>query len=504
MNPIIPVDTLQAAQADHQAWRARALRTVLVVIAIGGVPALVSLILDAVLRDQATSLLAVYSVTYVALVALVFVPGLGLHARAWLFFVLAYILASASFARVGLLGSGRLYLVLLPAVAIILLTPRAGFVCAGISLGVYALFAGLASAGALTPWVTEKQNPLDLAFWVEAGAALVMFLLTLTLLLERLVRRHIQTLALSGRMTEELERAYRAMEMRVRDRTRELGLLNSVAAVASGQVELGEVLRVSLERTMSAFGYEAGGAYGLDERTGTLVMLAHKGLSEAFARQMEKLPLERALAGKELSLEQPLMWDVEEYPQGEMRRFIEAEGLTRVIGVPLAARGRLVGGLVLNSRVLRQVSAEEGSLLIAVGQQIGLAMENARLLEAERLGREEVNRRREVAEGLRETLAVLNSNKPLQEALDLIISQACRLMTCDASSLMQLDPVAGTLRIRAACGLDLDQVSAVELSLGPAGSRRALAWRQPVTVPDVTAMVEWQKQESNPDFAEDL
>ncbi len=500
----IRAQTLQAAQEDHEHWRTRSLRMVLIVVAAVGLPAFGSLILDAVARGRVTPLLIVYALTYGGLVALAFARALGVKVRAWLFFGLAYVLASASFARVGLAGSGRLYLVFIPAVATILLTSRSGLVCMGISIAVYGVFAALASLGALSPWVTEKGNPLDLGFWLEAGAALLVFLVTLTALLTRLVRRHIQTLALSSRMTEELERAYRTLEQQVRDRTRELGLLNSVAALASGQVDLGEVLRVSLERTMSAFGYEAGGAYGLNETTGRLVMLAYKGISESFARQMENLPMESALAGKELNLEQPLTWSVEGYPPGELRGHIEAEGLRCLIGVPLAARGRLVGGMVLTSRVDRRVTAEEGSLLVAVGQQIGLAVENARLLESERLGREEVNRRRQVAEGLRETLEVLNSNRPVQEALDFIISQACSLMRCDASALMQIDTAAGTLRIRAACGLDLDSVSAVELSLGKGGSRRALAWREPVTVSDVTALMQWEKQEANPEFAEDL
>ena len=175
---------------------------------------------------------------------------------------------------------------------------------------------------------------------------------------------------------------------------------------------------------------------------------------------------------------------MEEYPSGEQRKFIEAEGLRRIVGVPLAAKGKLVGGIVVNFRSDRALSPEEGSLLIAIGQQIGLAMENARLLETQRAQREEAERRQKVAEGMRETLAVLNSNRPTQEILDFVISQACRLMECDASSLFQIETPEGQLRIQAACGLDLEAVSAIRLALGKGASERALAWKSPIIVPD--------------------
>ena len=58
---------------------------------------------------------------------------------------------------------------------------------------------------------------------------------------------------------------------------------------------------------------------------------------------MTRLPVQMALAGKELNLEQPLSWSPEEYPDGVLRQFVEAEGLRRIVGVPLAAKGRLVG-----------------------------------------------------------------------------------------------------------------------------------------------------------------
>ncbi len=66
----------------------------------------------------------------------------------------------------------------------------------------------------------------------------------------------------------------------------------------------------------------------------------------------------------------------------------------------------------------------------------------------------EIERRREVAEGLRETLTVLNSDRSIAEILDHIVGRAIRLLGADAAAIYQLEPSKPVLRIRSARGLD--------------------------------------------------
>ncbi len=488
-------------QPDLEAWRSRALYAVLIVLATAGLVAYGSTILNAVVSRQMTPLIWVYAGIYVSFLALALLPRLGVSLRSSIVFSLAYVNAAASFARVGLTGSGRLYLMLVPAAAVILIGSRAGWVCLAISLSLYAGFGFLASQGILARWITLHENPLSGGYWTEAGIALAVFLFTLTMLTDRFFISHIRTLNASRRTSRELEKAYAALEQRVGERTRELDLLNSVAAVISGRVDLADVFTLSLRKTMEAFAVETGGAYEL--QGDTLVMRAHAGLSEAFVEQMERLPLETALAGKQLTTEQPLIWSLEEYPPGPLRQSIEAEGLELIIGVPLAAKGKLLGALVMSSRRERNLTPEELSLLIAVGQQIGLAIENARLLESERAGRADADRRREVAEGLRETLAVLNSHRPLPEILGFIVTQACRIMGSDGASLLQADPACCVYRVSASCGLSKELSEAVLYSDGKGGAGGAIEARQPFASPDLQRLSERQRASMAPEPPED-
>jgi signal transduction histidine kinase len=64
-----------------------------------------------------------------------------------------------------------------------------------------------------------------------------------------------------------------------------------------------------------------------------------------------------------------------------MKEALQCEGVELVASVPLMAKGRLVGAIQLGARQIRVFAPEELSLLAAIGQQVGVAVENARLYE---------------------------------------------------------------------------------------------------------------------------
>lgn len=65
----------------------------------------------------------------------------------------------------------------------------------------------------------------------------------------------------------------------------------------------------------------------------------------------------------------------------------------------------------------------------------------------------EIERRREVADGLRDILAVLNSNQSLDAILNHIAGQACRLLHADASAICRMGDEPGPPIVQASYGL---------------------------------------------------
>lgn len=181
---------------------------------------------------------------------------------------------------------------------------------------------------------------------------------------------------------QALQVAYQTLEGRVEERTRELATVNAIASVVNRSLDLHEIMSEALERTMQVVGMEAGAAYCLQEEDRTLGMMAQRGLSDEFVHFTSRLPLETALAGKTLAGERPVIWNaLTDYPEGELKSYLLKEGLASVVGVPLLAKGKLVGGLVISTRTPRELNPEESSLVYSIGQQVGLAVENARLYQ---------------------------------------------------------------------------------------------------------------------------
>jgi signal transduction histidine kinase len=182
-------------------------------------------------------------------------------------------------------------------------------------------------------------------------------------------------------MAAQLQESYTDLEQKVADRTKELATLNAIAAQVSQSLDLGEILNNALDEVLAVMGMESGQAFRLDEETGTLISMAHRGLSGEFVRYTQRLPLEAGLAGQAARQGQPAVRQVADYPDGKLKDLAEGEGLHLVVSIPLMVHGRSVGALNLGTRGPRSVTLEELSLLAAIGHQIGVAVENARLYE---------------------------------------------------------------------------------------------------------------------------
>jgi PAS domain S-box-containing protein len=305
---------------------------------------------------------------------------------------------------------------------------------------------------------------------------------------------------------EALQEAYRTLEQRVEDRTREMAALNVISGVVSRSLDLNKIMSSALEKTMEVTQMEMGAVYralvggdsdGPSLKPVAYKLVAYRGLSEELVRAMDQIPLRNSAMEQAADLGRPYVWHVADVPpHAGLAELFEKEGLHFAISIPLTAKGQIVGGMNIGTRQAKAVTPEALSLLAAIGQQIGMAVENARLYQAERERWEEAEGRRRVAEGMREILAVLNSRQSLQETLDFIAAQTCRLLGSDAAAILRLED--GLLRIQAACGLEADYVAGITLRLGEGGAGRALARRQPVIMSDLAEAAHYTPEQEIP------
>lgn len=182
-------------------------------------------------------------------------------------------------------------------------------------------------------------------------------------------------------MSAQLKQSYARLEERVAGRTHALRTINAITAVVSRSLDLEEILQDALNKTLEITGLEAGGAFRLVEPELRLSLMAHHGLSPTMVTQLEQLPLAISGASQAVNQGQPVVGQVAHYLPSPWRDLLIAEGWRLVVSIPLISRGKPLGTINLFSRAGQTPAAEQLSLLAAIGQQIGVAMENAQLYE---------------------------------------------------------------------------------------------------------------------------
>jgi two-component system nitrate/nitrite sensor histidine kinase NarX len=93
----------------------------------------------------------------------------------------------------------------------------------------------------------------------------------------------------------------------------------------------------------------------------------------------------------------------------------------------------------------------------------------------------ELERRQKVAASLRETLAILNTNLPLEKLLNYIVNQACPLLNADAAAIYHLQ-VNGILTIQGLVGLSNEYIKYGNIPLGKMATGNAALTKKPIFV----------------------
>ena len=180
-------------------------------------------------------------------------------------------------------------------------------------------------------------------------------------------------------MTVHLRDSYETLETRVADRTHELSAVNSVAAVVSRSLNLDQILPDALAKTIEVMEMEGGAVYRLDSGSNSLILAAQQGLSDEFVGVVAIMPLEASIINEVVQSMQPQSRLVSEYPPGPIRASLEKDGWKIVVSIPLVAQEKVIGAMNVASRKLVAPPSEKLAVPAAIGQQIGIAMDNARL-----------------------------------------------------------------------------------------------------------------------------
>ena len=172
-------------------------------------------------------------------------------------------------------------------------------------------------------------------------------------------------------------------EETLKERNRELLILQKISETILGSLDLKAVLEKILEETMVTDSFDLGNIRLLDGSREMLEVVAGRGY-----RHAENVLSHRELARRTESgqskfgdrlFREPCV--EEKLQQCSGYRTLKKEGVESFIMVPVRANGEVVGTLQLASRTPRKFKPEEVNLLQTIGNQLGIAVQKAQLHE---------------------------------------------------------------------------------------------------------------------------
>ncbi len=186
-----------------------------------------------------------------------------------------------------------------------------------------------------------------------------------------------QVVELSRDITESKEQ-----ENQILEANRYLLALNAIAATVSQTLNLEFILNSALDKTLELIKAEAGGIFLLDEKSQTLSYRVYRGLSEQFIKRTANLALGEGIAGTvAMQGKTMVVDDISKDPRVSRQLAVVEEELKAFVCVPLMSKEKVVGVLNIASREPRAFSQQEVQLLTAIGHELGIAVENARLYQ---------------------------------------------------------------------------------------------------------------------------
>lgn len=193
--------------------------------------------------------------------------------------------------------------------------------------------------------------------------------------------------------------------------------LNEIASVVSQSLDLEKILCTSLDMIMEAMGVDTGCIYTLDERTKILSIAASRGFTEEFEAELNHLQVGEKCSGQVVESGEPLVVNDLELDEQLSQSGLPPRGYQSVAVVPLHSKRKIVGTVTLISRDQKDFNSEEIQLLISVGKQIGVAVENASLFQSQQRQAEQF---RVISEVGRQITSIMEIEELLTHVVQLI------------------------------------------------------------------------------------
>ena len=258
--------------------------------------------------------------------------------------------------------------------------------------------------------------------------------------------------------------------------TERLRRLQALTDAALSQLEVEDLLSTLLQRVRDLLDADTCAALLLDPDRQELVARAAVGIEEE-VEQGVRIPVGRGFAGRVAATGRPSI--VEDVDHADIfNPILREKGIKSLLGVPLVVHGDVIGVLHVGTLAPRRFTEDDIELLQLAADRVAVAIDRARVYEAERSARRRLEHVQAVTD-------VALAHLELGELLGVLLPRIREILRADTCATLLLDEDGKELVARAAVGIEEEVEQGVRIPVGRGFAGRVAADRHPVILDDV-------------------
>ncbi|NOT04545.1 MAG: GAF domain-containing protein [Anaerolineales bacterium] len=261
---------------------------------------------------------------------------------------------------------------------------------------------------------------------------------------------------------------------------REAAILDLLRTAASS-LDLDQVLHSILGQIIKVIPSDSGTIQLLDGDQ--LNILAATGREATVFAQQGSIKLSRFPLNEYVIKEKKTIRVDDAHQDTRYQGSVENENLRSFLGIPLIAKENAIGIITLDSYQTARFTEEDAELGLAIASHASIAIENARLFDAEQ-------RRRKQAESLRIATEALTTSVEMDKVFEIIFDSLAELVPYDSASIETVR--GGDFKIIAGRGI-AEELLGKKYSTQPEKWGNSESIRQPIIIPDVQTDSRFEK-----------
>jgi len=237
----------------------------------------------------------------------------------------------------------------------------------------------------------------------------------------------------------------RKLQRKAFQRTKELSIFKTFADILARHEEIGAIMQETVDMLLGIMEIEQGWIYLLDADADLLHLHVEQSQIRG-ACSAKELKQGECLFGRVFASGMPLL--VEKASQDPRVTSLQTgpDGIESAVAIPIRSKGMLLGVLGLASRKPSFFTSMDTQLLVPIGNMLGVAIENIRLIEQLHWNMKQI-------ELINELSGIVNSSLSIGTIFRIMVAEIRKLIDYDRASLLLYDEKEDDLLIFA---LDTD------------------------------------------------